>query len=160
VLPGKQCEACPSANVQAAANDGSDYPCNELVGKTVREGQMQGLNEAVGILQPYKEKFDWDNEELNLSEAKVLPEMVTPHHDVLAEMPGVQLESDFVSDTAAVQQPPAPTQAQRAAHVLRVSGLAGTTGVLPKPRQTTGVIDLSKDSNDGDNEGDAANSGW
>ena len=39
--------------------------------------------------------------------------------------------------------------AQCAAHVLRVAGLAGTTGVRePVPRQTTGVIDKSKDAND------------
>ena len=108
------------------------------------------------FLNRNKEKFDWDNEELDFSEANVLPEMAMPHHDVLVEMPGVRLESDFVSDTPAVEQPPAPTYALHAVHVLRVSGLAGTTGVLPEPCQTTGVLDLSKDSDDSEDEGEVA----
>ena len=43
--------------------------------------------------------------------------------------------------------------AQRAVHVLRVAGLAGTTGVRdPVPRQTTGVIDMSEDDDDSDSD--------
>jgi len=82
-----------------------------------------------------------------------LPEMVTPHHDVLAEMTGLQLESDFVPEMKAVEQPLAHPNAQRSAHVLRVTGRAGTTGVHePVQRQTTGVIDLSSDDSDSDDD--------
>ena len=63
------------------------------------------------------------------------------------------MESDTVPGTSAVEQPPEPTMAQRAAHVLRVAGLAGTTGVRdPVPCQTTGVIDMSEDASDSDSD--------
>ena len=59
------------------------------------------------------------------------------------------MESDIVPETTAVEQPREPTMAQCAAHVLRVAGLAGTTGVRdPVSRQTTGVIDMSEDADD------------
>ena len=63
-----------------------------------------------------------------------MPDLVTPHNDIPAEMPGVRLESDMVPETTAVEQPREPTMAQRATHVR------------------TGVIDMSEDANDSDSD--------
>ena len=122
-------------------------------GRLSAKAKRKALTKQLEFLNQNKEKFSWDNEELDLSKIKVWPNLVTPHNDIPAEMPGVRLESDLVPETSAVEQPREPTMAQRAAHVLRVAGLAGTTGVRdPVPRQTTGVIDMSEDADDSDSD--------
>ena len=70
-----------------------------LWGKLSAKAKRKASTKQLEFLNRNKEKFNWNNEELDLSKAKVLPDMATPHYDVLAEMPGVRLESDFVSDT-------------------------------------------------------------
>ena len=47
------------------------------------------------LLNCHKEKYDWDNEELEIDKGLVEEE---PHPDLLAELPGVRLESDYESD--------------------------------------------------------------
>ena len=47
------------------------------------------------LLNRHKEKYDWDNEELEIDKGLVEEE---PHPDLLAELPGVRLESDYESD--------------------------------------------------------------
>ena len=47
------------------------------------------------LLNRHKEKYDWDNEELDIDKGLVEEE---PHPDLLAELPGVRLESDYESD--------------------------------------------------------------
>ena len=59
-----------------------------LWGKLSAKANRKASTKQLEFLNRNKEKFSWDNEELDLSEVKVLPEMVTPHHDVLAEMSG------------------------------------------------------------------------
>ena len=60
-----------------------------LWGELSAKAKHKASTKQLEFLNRNKEKFDWDNEELDLSEAKVLPETVTPHHDALTEMPGV-----------------------------------------------------------------------
>ena len=58
------------------------------------------------FLNPNREPFDWENEELNES----LPEAEEPvYPDVLAEIPGLVLESDLTDDDDAVMEPAEPT---------------------------------------------------
>ncbi len=47
------------------------------------------------LLNRHKEKYDWDNEELEIDKGLVEEE---PHPDLLAELPGERLESDYESD--------------------------------------------------------------
>jgi hypothetical protein len=47
------------------------------------------------LLNRHKEKYDWDNEEVEIDKGLVEEE---PHPDLLAELPGVRLESDYESD--------------------------------------------------------------
>ena len=53
-----------------------------------------------------KQPFNWENEELN----ETLPEVEEPiYPDILAEVPGLVLESDFDNNNDAVMTPPPPT---------------------------------------------------
>ena len=99
------------------------------LGKASGKGSLKFLNWS-------RLSYERDNEELNVSEQKVEPEMVNPHPSIPAEFPGVRLESDFVNEKAAVEPVPGPSDEELAAATLRNAGLAETTGV---PRQTTGV---------------------
>ena len=54
-------------------------------GKAFGKGSLKFLNQS-------QESYEWDNEELNVSEQKVEPEMVNPHPSIPAEFPGVRLE--------------------------------------------------------------------
>ena len=75
---------------------------------------LNALGKASGktslkLLNRLREKFDWDNEELDAPELRmVVPEMVNPYPDIPTELPGVRLESDFVNEKAAVEPTPMP----------------------------------------------------
>jgi len=57
-------------------------------------------DQTLQFLNWHKEKFDWDNEDLEIEEGLVEDEA---HPDLPAEIPGVPLESDFESDV--IEQP-------------------------------------------------------
>ena len=57
-------------------------------------------DQTLQFLNWHKEKFDWDNEDLEIEEGLVEDEA---HLDLPAEIPGVPLESDFESDV--IEQP-------------------------------------------------------
>ena len=62
-----------------------------------------------------QEPFDWENAEL----AETLPEPEEPvYPDVLAEVPGLVLESDLPDEDDAVITPPPPTHEEQAAAAL------------------------------------------
>jgi hypothetical protein len=62
------------------------------MGKKSRQSRSA---DTLEFLNRHKEKYDWDNEELEIEEGLVEDE---PHPDLLAEIPGVILESDYESD--------------------------------------------------------------
>jgi len=111
------------------------------VSKKTSTNKLEFLNRS-------REKFDWDNDDLDVSALKVVPEVVNPHPEIPAEFPGVRLESDYDGIHPAVESDPVLTEAQRAAAALRNAGLAETPGVSPRAHKTTGVIDLSEDDTD------------
>ena len=77
--------------------------------------------------------FDWENKEL----AETLPEVEEHiYPDILAEIPGLVLESDFADEGDAVTTPAPPTLAKRAAAALSNTGLTKRIGV---DEQFTGV---------------------
>ena len=77
--------------------------------------------------------FDWENEEL----AETLPEPEEPiYPEVLAEVPGLVLESDLPDVDDAVTAPPTPTDAEQAAAALENAGITPDSDVI---RGITGV---------------------
>ena len=50
-------------------------------GKLSAKAKCKASMKQLEFLNRNKEKFSWDNEELDLSEIKVLPDLVTPHTD-------------------------------------------------------------------------------
>ena len=80
-----------------------------------------------------QQPFDWENEELG----DTLPEVEEPiYPDILAEIPGVLVASDFEDVSDAVTTPPPRTFAEIADAALRNAALSKRTGV---DGQFTGV---------------------
>ena len=80
-----------------------------------------------------REPFDWENEEL----AETLPEPEEPVYPyVLAEVPGLVLESDLPDVDDAVTTPPPPTDAEQAAAALENAGISPDSDII---RGITGV---------------------
>ena len=76
-----------------------------------------------------KQKYDWENEDLDLGNGKVEEELVSQFTHIPAEIPGVRMAAHVKSDTGAVEAPPVPTMSYLAAAVRANAGLAPTTGV-------------------------------
>ena len=87
-----------------------------------------------------KQKYDWDNDDLDVSEGKVevAHEEVYPH--IPTEIQGVQLESDIRPYDGAVQHAPVPSMSRIAAAARENAGLPPTTMVL----ENTGVAPRNK----------------
>ena len=80
-----------------------------------------------------REPFDWENEEL----AETLTEPEEPIYlEVLAEVPGLVLESDLPDVDDAVAEPPPPTEEQQAAAALENAGITPNSDII---RGITGV---------------------
>jgi hypothetical protein len=116
-----------------------------------KKAKQTRTKQRVQFLNRNKEKFDWDNDELDLSPDLVDP---TPHEtDVLpAELPGVLLESDY-ADHNAVQAPPQPDLAAQAAATLANANLLPTNGPEIAGVNSDEAAVVSDDEGD-DDEGD------
>ena len=92
-----------------------------------------------------RSKYDWENDDLNVTEGKVDNERVSQHMHILAEIPGVRMQAHVQPAIGAIQAPPVPTMsylvaAARANAVLAPSTeVSQTTGVVP----THNVVDLT-----------------
>ena len=107
--------------------------------------------DGLEFLNRKKQPFDWENDELN----KTLPEVEEPiYPDILAEVPGLLIESDFEDDNDAVMTPPLPTLEEQVETALENMGMAakpsddrqiaGVHGQMPGVhRQITGVGNTS-----------------
>ena len=97
------------------------------------------------------QKYDWENEDLDLGDGKVEEELVSRFTHIPAEIPGVCMAAYVQSDTSAVEAPPVPTMSYLAAAAWTNAGLAPTTGVLqPAGVVSTGVVDLTDATDDND----------
>ena len=76
-----------------------------------------------------KNKYDWENEDLDLGNGKVEEELVSPFTHIPAEIPGVRMSAHVQLDTGAVEAPLIPTMSYLAAAVRANAGLASTAGV-------------------------------
>ena len=77
-----------------------------------------------------KQKYDWENEDLNLGNGKVEEELVSQLTHIPAEISEVRMAAHVQPDTGAVEAPPVPTMWYLAAAARENAGLAPTTGVL------------------------------
>ena len=99
-----------------------------------------------------KNKYDWENEDLDLEDGKVEEELVSPFTHIPAEIPGVRMVAHVKPNTGAVKAPPVPTMSYLAVAARENAGLAPTTGVSqPTGVVSTGVLDLT-DVNDDDDD--------
>ena len=78
---------------------------------------------------PLKQKFDWDNDDLDVSEGKVEATHREFYPHIPAEIPGVRLESDLRPDEGTVQRSPVPSMSRIAAAARANSGFPPTTMV-------------------------------
>ena len=98
-----------------------------------------------------KQKYDWENEDLDLGEGKVEEELVSKFTHIPAEIPGVRMAAHVQPDTEAVQAPLVPTMSYLAAAATADAGFAPTTGVSqPTGVGSTDVVDLTDATDDND----------
>ena len=96
-----------------------------------------------------KQKYDWENDDLDTDNGKVEEELVSPFTEIPAEILGVRLETHAQPDTGAIQAPPVPTMSDIAKIASANAGLAPTTGVSqPTGVRSTGVVDSTNNSDD------------
>jgi hypothetical protein len=117
--------------------------------------KQKRTKERLSFLNRHKERFSWDNEELD--EPELLEKEKTRDTDsLLAEIPGVLLESDY--ENAVVESTPGPSELD---HVLAAQANANLTTNTAVDDEVTGVdltpplVSDDEDFNDG--EGDEGN---
>ena len=76
-----------------------------------------------------KQKYDWENDDLDVTEGKVDSECVSQHMHIPAEIPVVRMEAHVQPDIGAIQAPPVPTMSYLDAAAHANSGLATSTEV-------------------------------
>ena len=76
-----------------------------------------------------KQKYDWENEDLDVSESKVEVEPEEVYPNIPAEIPGVRFKSNMLPNNRAVQQEPVPLMSKIAAAARANAGLPPTTMV-------------------------------
>ena len=62
-----------------------------------------------------KQKYDWQNEDLDLGNGKVEEELVSQFTHIPVEISGVRMAAHVQPDTGAVEAPPVPTMSYLAA---------------------------------------------
>ena len=114
--------------------------------------------ENLEFLDRKKAKVNWDNEDIEEDEGFVEPDPnPATHPGILAETPGVMMESDQEIATTAIEAVPVPELAAQAAAARSNTNSAQNTGVLVI--KITGVMKEKKTpviviDNDSDNEDD------
>ena len=94
-----------------------------------------GIKNKLEFWDRMKNKYDWDNEDLDVSDVKVEIKPVNAYSHITLEIPGVFLEYDLQPDEGAVQENPISTMSYLAAAAWENAGLATT----PQVYQTIGV---------------------
>ena len=114
-----------------------ELPYPDRVTKRVNEwgktSRGEKYSDSLEFLNRKRQPFDWENKELN----ETLPEVEEPiYPDILAEVPGLVLESDLEDDNDAVMTPPPPTIEEHAEAAL---GNSDMTAEPSDNRPSTGV---------------------
>ena len=98
-------------------NDNDDSGTTLVPKVEVEDITMEEVNEE------QKQKYDWENEDLDLGNGKVEEELVTQFTHIPAEIPGVRMAAHVKPDTGAVEAPPVPTMSYLAAAARANAGL-------------------------------------
>ena len=88
-----------------------------------------GFKNKLELWDRTKNKYNWENEDLYVSDGKVKVEPVNLYPHIHAEIPGVLMESDLQPDEGAVQVNTIPTMSYLDSAARVNAGLAPTTGV-------------------------------
>ena len=81
-----------------------------------------------------KQKYDWENDYLDVTEGKVDSERVSQHMNIPAEIPGVHMEAHVQPDIGDIQAPLVPTRSYLDAADLANAGLDPSTEVSQTTR--------------------------
>ena len=101
-----------------------------------------------------KQKYDWENEDLDLGDGKVEEELVSQFTHIPAAISGVCMAAHVQPNSGAVEAPPVPTMSYLVAAARANAGLAPTTVVSqPTGVVSTGVVDLTDVNDNDDNSG-------
>ena len=100
----------------------------KLVNAMGKMGKVEKYGNKLKFLNRHKAKFDWDNDDLEEDIGLVEPSHAA-HPGILAEVPGVELESDSDDVTTAIQAVPTPSLADRAKSARENANLGSSTGV-------------------------------
>ena len=96
---------------------------------------MQVLRTSWKFWDRMKNQYDWDNEDLDVSDGKVEVEPVNAYPHIPAEIPGVLMESDLQPDEGALKANPIPTMS----YVLESACANSVLAPTPIVSQTTGL---------------------
>ena len=81
----------------------------QVINNWVKSHKNADFNNKLGFWDPLKQKYDLENDDLDVTEVKVDSERVSQHMHIPAEIPGVHMESYVQPDIGAIQAPPVPT---------------------------------------------------
>ena len=101
----------------------------KLINHWGKLSRSQQYGTKLESLDRNKANFDWDNDDLEENEGLVESNPTT-HPGILAEIPGVAIESDSAVDTSAIEEVPVPDRAARAAAARANANFAMSPGVL------------------------------
>ena len=74
-----------------------------------------------------KQKYEWKNDDLDVTEVKFDSERVSQHMHIPSETPGVRMEAHVQPDIGAIQAPLVPTMSYLAAAARANAGLSPST---------------------------------
>ena len=114
----------------------------KLINKWGRSSRSKQFGNTLEFRDRNKAKYDWDNEEIEEQANLVEPANTGAHPGILAEIPGVELETDHEDGTTAIEAVPKPDLATRAAAARANANLAQSPGV--PVRKIAGVIKAKK----------------
>ena len=117
-------------------------------GETSRVTARHGT--GVDFVNHVGKPYDWANESLDVDRDSLAQPSSTAYPSIPAEIPGVELESDYEDVTSAIEEEAAPTLAERAATACRNASIEPASGTQAETAgvEKTDVIDVTEDKDD------------
>ena len=99
----------------------------KVINNWVKSQKNADFNNLLEFWDRLKQKYDWENDDLDITKGKVESESVSQHMHIFAEIPGVRIEAHVKPDFGDIQAPPGPTISYLAAAARENAGLAPST---------------------------------
>ena len=100
------------------------YRSSTTLGKSQKNAHFKNKLELWDRL---KQKYDWDKDDLDVTEVKVVSDRVSQHMQIPDEVPGVRVEAHVQPGIGAIHVPPVPTMSYLVAASRANDGLAPYT---------------------------------